>query len=437
MISVALAAAAAWGAFMQRSHVFPYLIVRKAYRAIVPETEGPHRWHLDRRGSGDAPSSPENLNQLASLPYLQGYRPATTGGVTVHDPSSFHAGLNFFTSGHAPVATLMDMDGRVVKTWKADPRKAFPGLVLTGSMRESANFFRCAALLPDGGILAMFDQLGLVRLDPNSSLLWAFRAATHHDLFLDPAGSIWTLSREMRVVPGLGRREPVWEEFVLELAADRRVARKISILQAFQRSAYAPLLAHIPPGDDILHTNSLEVFDGSLAARWPLLRRGNILLSIHKLDTLAILDPDESRIVWALTGQWRAQHSAMLLPSVRLLLFDNLGTMRQASRVLEVDPFTQEVVWRFGGVAGQDLLSETTGFVQRLPNGNTLIGESNFGRALEVTKDHRIVWEFVNPNRAGSKKELVATLYYLERVPRQLSFLAPAAASGAPPTASR
>jgi hypothetical protein len=422
----ALAGGAAWGILVHRNHVFPYRAVRSVYRSVVPPPGGPRRWHLARPSPGGA-TSPEAINQLANLPYLQGYRPATASGVLVHTRSLAQEGLNFFTSGHAPVATLMDMDGRVLKIWKADPHKAFPGLSLTGSASERASFLRCARLLPDGGVVAIFDQLGLVRLDANSRLLWAYRAVTHHDIFIDPTGRLFVLSRERHVVPSVGREESVWEDFVTELAPDGRFVRKVSILLAFQRSAYAPLLTHMPPGPDLFHTNSLEVFDGSLAARWPLLRQGNILLSVHHLDTLAILDPDEGRIVWALTGQWRAQHCARLLESGHFLLFDNFGTMREVSRVLEVDPFSQQIVWGFGGVPGQDLFSETAGFEQRLSNGNTLVSESNFGRALEITPDHRIVWEFVNPNRAGEKHELVAAIYMLERLPGDPPFLRRAA----------
>ena len=37
------------------------------------------------------------------------------------------------------------------------------------------------------------------------------------------------------------------------------------------------------------------------------------------------------------------------------------------------------------------------GSAQRLPNGNTLIAESSFGRFFEVTTEGEIVWEYVNP----------------------------------------
>lgn len=55
---------------------------------------------------------------------------------------------------------------------------------------------------------------------------------------------------------------------------------------------------------------------------------------------------------------------------------------------------------------------------QRLPNGNTLITEGSDGHLLEVTPDHEIVWEFVNPyfkNFAGTFKSNM--IYRAYRVP--------------------
>jgi hypothetical protein len=50
------------------------------------------------------------------------------------------------------------------------------------------------------------------------------------------------------------------------------------------------------------------------------------------------------------------------------------------------------------------------GSSQRLSNGNTLIIESNDGRAFEVTAEGEVVWEFYNPARAGDDRQLIATL---------------------------
>ena len=51
-----------------------------------------------------------------------------------------------------------------------------------------------------------------------------------------------------------------------------------------------------------------------------------------------------------------------------------------------------------------------------LPNGNTLVVETDGGRALELTEDGEIVWEFRSPYRAGEGADKVAHLYSLERV---------------------
>jgi hypothetical protein len=429
------AVSAIYGFFVHRNHLFPFRVARRAYEALAPAVL-PHRFHLARPGAAEAPGAPEAIERLANLPYLQGYRPATGGGVIrVNDRARTAKGFNLFTSGHAPVATLMDMEGAVVKIWTVDTVKAFPGIAVDHN--EHARFLRRVHLLPDGSILALFDELGLVHLDADSRVLWSFRERVHHDLFVDEKGKIWVLSRELRFVPELRREEPVWEDFVTELSPEGKFLRRFSVIECFRRSAYAPLLANASPLHDVIHTNSIRILDGSLAGRSPFFRRGNLLLSMKNLNTVAVVDPDAGVVVWALSGQWYAQHSARLLPSGHLLLFDNLGLMRPASRILEIDPFTQKVLWSFGGRSGEELLSETNGFVDRLPNGNTLITESNFGRVIEVTPDNRIVWEFVNPNRTGNKGDKVATIYEMERISRHLPFLKlPGAGSAARSEAS-
>jgi outer membrane protein assembly factor BamB len=178
----------------------------------------------------------------------------------------------------------------------------------------------------------------------------------------------------------------------------------------------------MPEAPDILHTNTLEILDGRLAGRHPAFRRGNLLLSVLELDTVAVLDPRSGEIVWALSDLWRKQHQPTVVAGGRLLVFDNLGAGRERSRVLELDPFSREVVWRYGGDPATDLFSKTLGSCQRLPNGNTLITESENGRALEVSPEGELVWEFVSPHRAGERGELVAALFELERLPPDFPF---------------
>ena len=53
---------------------------------------------------------------------------------------------------------------------------------------------------------------------------------------------------------------------------------------------------------------------------------------------------------------------------------------------------------------------------QRLPNRNTLITETDTGRAFEVTPEGEIVWQFLNPHRTGPDNTYVASLFALDRI---------------------
>ncbi len=67
-----------------------------------------------------------------------------------------------------------------------------------------------------------------------------------------------------------------------------------------------------------------------------------------------------------------------------------------------------------------------------LPNGNVLITESNNGRILEVTRDHKIVWECRNPSRLETDKRMVAVIFNAERYAiDSLPFVTPEALASA------
>ena len=91
-----------------------------------------------------------------------------------------------------------------------------------------------------------------------------------------------------------------------------------------------------------------------------------------------------------------------------------IGCERPYWRVaMTVRPVSGEVVWRYQGTKEDPFFSETCGTAQRLPNGNTLITESNEGRAFEVTREGETVWEYFVPHL--DKKGHRATIIRLYR----------------------
>ena len=65
--------------------------------------------------------------------------------------------------------------------------------------------------------------------------------------------------------------------------------------------------------------------------------------------------------------------------------------------MIEINPATDQIVWKYQDKPTWNFFSPRMGIAQRLPNGNTLITESSFGRFFEVTSQGEIVWEYVNP----------------------------------------
>ena len=118
-----------------------------------------------------------------------------------------------------------------------------------------------------------------------------------------------------------------------------------------------------------------------------------------------------------MTGDWAMPHQPTVLDNGNILLFDNRGHQGY-SRVIELDPTDMSVEWTYAGDEPEDFYSRECGSNQRLPNGNTLITESDRGKALEVTPDGTVVWKFLNPMRAGDRLEYIATLFEVVRLPR-------------------
>jgi len=75
------------------------------------------------------------------------------------------------------------------------------------------------------------------------------------------------------------------------------------------------------------------------------------------------------------------------------------------------------IVWEYKGDEKNKFFSLASGSCQRLPNGNTLITESDRGRVFEVTPQGQIVWEYVNIYRAGKDKDKIAAILEMIRLP--------------------
>lgn len=369
-------------------------------------------WFPNRRDSQGT-----NFSNIETLPYLAGYKKSSkTKNVTIYDEESAEPGLNFYISGSGPDAFLIDMKGTVLYEWHYPITNVWPDYPLDKvKYGEHPTFWRRAHLFSNGDILAIFNGIGLIKLNKESELLWAKRIWCHHDLFVADNRDIYILTAERAVIPWINKTHYVLEDFITVLDENGNVKRKISIVNCFFNSEYTSMIYGCTIYGDVFHTNTLEVFDGSLEEKSPLFKKGNYLISILVLSAIAIIDPEQEKVVWAMSGMWKHQHQPVLLSDGNMLVFNNKQN-NGMSEVLEFNPFTQHVVWKYSGRPSNGFVSLTMGSNQRLPGGNTLITESEAGRVFEVTKEKKIVWEFLNPHRAGDNNSLIATIFDMVRI---------------------
>jgi hypothetical protein len=366
---------------------------------------------------GDAEKPPDKTNrQLKALGYLAGYKPATDKqSVTFHLPDKTWPGLNLCNGGHGQSAFLTDMDGRTLHTWSFDFNKLPPATAARKPDKaEKPLFWRRVHLFPNGDLLAVVTGYGLLKLDKDSQLIWAAHVPAHHDLSVTNEGLIYALTWRKGLLRRISGKQ-VREDFITVFDSEGRQLHRQSLLVAFEDSPFSRYLEPMPKSGHLLHTNTIEVFDGSQAHRSPLFRQGNVLVSMRNLNAIAIVDLDQGQVVWAMTGDWLEQHQPTLLDNGRMLLYDNSGHPG-GSKVMEIDPLTEEIHWSYEGNEENGFNSPVLGSCSRLPNGNTLITDSVNGRAFEVTRAGEMVWEFYNTSRAADDESLIATLLEVQRI---------------------
>jgi|SRR5579884_868280 len=368
----------------------------------------------------------------------------------IDKPDKTYDGFTLCMYGGNSTAMLINMKGDVVHKWHVPFSQLWPAPPhLRGQIDDASVYFNDGHIYPNGDLLAVVEGpinaqnpsngYGLVKLDKDSNVLWKYAEKCHHDLDVGEDGTIYAIVNEIvrQLPPGLPDiPTPCMVDFLDVISPEGKRKKRIRLLEAFQDTPYTALFsslerprmaspmgqrgAWVPPfidderSRDVLHTNAVKVLRRELASKFPMFKEGQLLISPRRLDTIAVVDPDSEKVVWAARGPWNSQHDPTFLDNGHLLLFDNLGSPL-GSRVLEYDPQTQGFPWIYPGQKGTPFFSKIRGMCQRLPNGNTLIVNYGASEFFEVTPDREVVW-----SGSSGHSELYRARRY---APEQLPFL--------------
>ena len=403
-----------FGMIAYKSQLWPYPLFRDAYKAA-------QAWYVRL-----TPYEP---------PYV---KTDQKSGIFRYDKEKAYNGSTLFTSGHAQKAFLISMEGQIVHEWHLPFSNVWPDPPhIAYPLPDASIYWRNAHLYPNGDLLAIYISngdtpwgYGLVKVDKDSKLIWKYAARVHHDVGVGSDGKIYTLTHEIvtEKIPGVKLSPPLIEDYIVVLSAAGQELKRLSISKAFFNSEFTSVLRKGPIENrqgDLWHTNTVEVLDKQIAHQFPFLNENQVIVSMRNIDTIAVIDLEQERVVWAIRGPWHMQHDPDFLPNGNILIFDNLGHHGKggSSRVLEFNPTTMEILWQYTGHEKDIFFTAAKGAQQRLPNGNTLITASAQGRIFEVTQEKEVVWEFISLFRARKNNQLVANVHWGQRFhPDSLSF---------------
>ena len=332
-------------------------------------------------------------------------------GLTAFDPDKACPGYVLYT----PMASrgdvyLIDMEGNVAHQWRMPYA---PGLY--GYLLPNGNLFYGGKVMDEtwdrfpswkrfkGGVM--------VEADRHGNVVWEHRDPDHHHDHrrTESGGAIYMTVEPMdpslaaKVQGGIRDSAPegMWADVLVEVDVNG------NRIWEWRAAEHLDVDRHIltvnDRRDEWSHGNTLAPVPSSLS---PLLggnERGGVLFSFRNISTVGIIDKASGEIVWELGYDTLAQqHDPNMLPNGNVLIFDNGSHRRDAglpfSRAVEVNPVNNEVVWEYTDNPAYNFFSAYISGARRLPNGNTLITEGQFGRMFQVTPDGEVVWEYINPH---------------------------------------
>jgi Arylsulfotransferase (ASST) len=321
-------------------------------------------------------------------------------GLRAYDRDRTSAGFTLFAPlGGDGKVYLIDLDGEVVHTWQMPyPPGNYGYLTERGTYFYNGKTFEDSTRYISG---KPWKGGAALEADWNGRVLWEVRHPDHHhDGIRLRNGNVLLiclapLPRDLVPkikggLPGTEHNGEGYADYLVEMTTEGQIVWEWRTWEHLDPETDR-ITAVQDPRDAWTHANGLAE-----------LPNGDIVVSFRHISTVIIIDRKTEKIIWKLGAPpLSGQHAPTPLPNGNLLLFDNgphrLDYSMPFSRVIEVELASKQIVWKYQERREYEFFSPRMSNAQRLPNGNTLICEADFGRLFEVTAEGELVWEYVNP----------------------------------------
>ncbi len=353
-------------------------------------------------------------------------------GLTFHRPALSTKGYTLFTPHGGDAAFLIDIQGRIVQQWKFEHiRPGYGRLLANGNLlMTGADVSLQPPPPPDPAqppppFQERVRGLGgyhttLCEVDWEGEVVWEYvNAFQHHDFFRFDNGHtlvpVWVELPEAlhKMVRGgrLARPEQTPQligDDLVEIDASGQEVRRVHVWKLLHpfKDPIAPTVRRW----EWTHVNGIDVNAA-----------GEVVFSARHIDRIGILNADGA-LTWKF-GQTHRQHQPTWVSADgdgsterrNILVFDN---GESSSRVIEIDPAKDEIVWTFRGKPAHQFFSGHISGAVRLETGNVLICEGTSGRLFETSRAGEVVWEWINPFlNTDSRGNPTTSIYRAHRYP--------------------
>lgn len=359
-------------------------------------------FHFLISNNSDNQATDNNIKQLKTLSYLRWSNNQSNSkrrGVIKYIENKTFDGPNIYTDDEKH-AYLINMRGEVIHIW------TFPNI---------KGKWEYCELLNDGKIIALCVGKCIAKIDRNSDVIWIKYLKANHDIELLSDGSFLVPSFDTKT---LYKGRIVRFDSIIHISKDGKIIKKWSTYKHLRelKKLHKPSPldknkkknTNLDDYYDYYHLNTIEILpENDLAQYDSRFKPGNWLICLRNVNLIIILNEHSKKPIWS----WGPNdldwpHMPTMLKNGNILIFDN-GTHRDFSRIVELNPKTKEIVWEYVMKPKEEFFSNYRGSNQRLPNGNTLICESEKGHVFEINKNKDIVWEFYNTEIKNGKRKLI------------------------------
>ena len=329
-------------------------------------------------------------------------RRTTRLGLTALDEDRACPGYVLFTPNFGSgEPRLIDLRGNTVHRWQMPYPPGFWGYLL-----PNGNLFYGGKVTDDGPLPFPFWAIlkggAMLEADWQGNVLWEHKDPMHHHdaRRTESGGAIYLglyrvpteFAAQVKGGIPVDGDEEMWADEIVEVDA---AGNRVWSWRAHEHlDVETEILTFNDPRENWTHGNTIVPLPGD-----------RVMVSFRSISTVGIIDKATGDFEWKLGGDVLAQqHDPSMLDNGNVLIFDN-GTHRRDnaftySRVIEVDPSTNEIVWEYQDRPSLNFHSNIISGARRLPNGNTIITEGFFGRMFQVTPEGKVVWEYINPEFA-------------------------------------